>query len=83
MNTDNLFRHNTLLLRLHVQNVSTRNIIHIRSGWNWEAAKGPPRSSSQAAIQYLLYVFVLIKYANHETLVDNSVYKITRRIVIV
>jgi len=34
MNTDNLFRLNTLLLQLHVQKVSARNIIHIRSGWD-------------------------------------------------
>jgi len=71
MNTDNLFRLNTLLLRLHVQKVSNRNITHIRNGWYWEAAKGHPRSSSQAASQYLSYVFVRIKHANQETLADN------------
>jgi len=53
MNTNNLFRLNTLLLRLHVQKVSNRNITHLRSGWDWEVAKGPTRSSSQAATQYL------------------------------
>jgi len=54
IDTDNLFCLNTLLLRLHVQNVSTKNITHIRSDWDWEAAKGPPRLSSQAATQYIL-----------------------------
>jgi len=84
MNTDtnNLFRLNPLLLRLHVQKFSTKNITHIRNDWDWEAAKGPPRSSSQAATQYLSYAFVLIKCANQETLVDNLVYKIIRRIAL-
>jgi len=45
MNTDNLFRFNPLLLRLHVQKISTRNITNIRNGWDWEAAKRPPRPS--------------------------------------
>jgi len=34
MNIDNLFRLNTLLLRLHVQKVSIRNITRLRSGWD-------------------------------------------------
>jgi len=42
----------------------------------------PPQSSSQAANLYILYVFVLIEYANQETFVGNSVYKIIRRIII-
>jgi len=50
---DNLFRLNTLLLRLHVQNVSINNITQIRSDWDWEAAKGPLRSSSQAYVLLL------------------------------
>jgi len=44
--TDSLFRLETLLLRLDVRKVSTKSI---KSSLEWEAAKGPTRSSNQAA----------------------------------
>jgi len=44
MNTDNLFRLNPLLLRLHGQKVSNRNITNIKSGWDLlcHQVKQPP-----------------------------------------
>jgi len=41
-----------------VQNVTTNNITQIRSDWDWKAAKGPPRSSSQAATHWVSSLLV-------------------------
>jgi len=79
MNTDNLFCLNTLLLRLHVQNVSTKNITHIRIGWD-EKLRRDLLGHRVKQPSNIFYMFCAKKSANQETLVDNSVYKIIRKL---